>query len=189
MKCYLSRNYKGVSSSGYKAKTDMEDLMAGWGFRNVGLKRTFSPRHHIICTDTFWSIESISLFKKRRHTLPAISPKEVFQLHLQRRPFQRLQDSDTHTRLGFFPSQKALSFPRNKETGTCRLYHRDQSRHAAMDKRPTLPDACRPSGSMGLFIGSAAGRTQGVAIPPTRLYMPEHSADEKMPSFTHGEKR
>ena len=125
-----------------------------------------SPRHRIICTDTFWSIESISLFKKRRHTLPAISPKEVFQLHLQRRPFQRLQDSDTHTRLGFFPSQKALSFPRNKETGTCRLYHRDQSRHAAMDKRPTLPDACRPSGSMGLFIGSAAGRTQGVAIPP-----------------------
>lgn len=46
MKCYLSRNYKGVSSSGYKAKTDMEDLMAGWGFRNIGLKRTFYP--HVI---------------------------------------------------------------------------------------------------------------------------------------------
>lgn len=41
MICYLSRNYKNISSSGYKAKTDMEDLMQAWGYRNIGLKRTF----------------------------------------------------------------------------------------------------------------------------------------------------
>lgn len=40
MICYLSRNYKGVSSAGNKAKTDIERVMEMHGFRNVGLKQT-----------------------------------------------------------------------------------------------------------------------------------------------------
>lgn len=40
MNCYLSRNYKGLSSAGNKAKTDIERIMEGMSFRNVGLKRT-----------------------------------------------------------------------------------------------------------------------------------------------------
>lgn len=40
MNCYLSRNYKGLSSAGNKAKTDIERIMEGMSFRNVGLKQT-----------------------------------------------------------------------------------------------------------------------------------------------------
>jgi hypothetical protein len=40
MNCYLSRNYKGLSSAGNKAKTDIEQIMEGMSFKNVGLKQT-----------------------------------------------------------------------------------------------------------------------------------------------------
>lgn len=40
MNCYLSRNYKGLSSAGNKAKTDMERIMEEMSFRNVGLRQT-----------------------------------------------------------------------------------------------------------------------------------------------------
>ena len=40
MNCYLSRNYKGLSSAGNKAKTDIEQIMEEMSFRNVGLKQT-----------------------------------------------------------------------------------------------------------------------------------------------------
>lgn len=40
MNCYLSRNYKGLSSAGNKAKTDIEQIMESMSFRNVGLKQT-----------------------------------------------------------------------------------------------------------------------------------------------------
>lgn len=40
MNCYLSRNYKGLSSAGNKAKTDIERIMEEMSFRNVGLKQT-----------------------------------------------------------------------------------------------------------------------------------------------------
>lgn len=40
MNCYLSRNYKGTTSAGNKAKTDIERIMAEAGFRNVGLRQT-----------------------------------------------------------------------------------------------------------------------------------------------------
>lgn len=40
MNCYLSRNYKGLSSAGNKAKSDIEQIMSGLSFRNVGLKQT-----------------------------------------------------------------------------------------------------------------------------------------------------
>ena len=40
MNCYLSRNYKGTSSAGNKAKTDIEQIMAESGFKNVGFKQT-----------------------------------------------------------------------------------------------------------------------------------------------------
>ncbi len=42
MNCYLSRNYKGLSSAGNKAKTDIEAIMSSLGFRNVGLRQTAS---------------------------------------------------------------------------------------------------------------------------------------------------
>ncbi|WP_321478895.1 galactofuranosyltransferase [uncultured Bacteroides sp.] len=41
MICYLSRNYKGIDNAGNKAKTDIEEIMDGLCFKNVGLKRTF----------------------------------------------------------------------------------------------------------------------------------------------------
>lgn len=40
MDCYLSRNYKGTSAAGNKAKTDIEQIMAEMSFRNVGLRQT-----------------------------------------------------------------------------------------------------------------------------------------------------
>lgn len=40
MNCYLSRNYKGLSSAGNKAKTDIEHIMEDMSFKNVGLKQT-----------------------------------------------------------------------------------------------------------------------------------------------------
>ena len=41
MICYLSRNYKGLNSAGNKAKTDIEKIMKGLHYKNVGLKQTF----------------------------------------------------------------------------------------------------------------------------------------------------
>ena len=40
MNCYLSPNYKGLSSAGNKAKTDIEQIMKDLSFKNVGLKQT-----------------------------------------------------------------------------------------------------------------------------------------------------
>lgn len=40
MNCYLSRNYKGLSSAGNKAKTDIEQIMEEMSFKNAGLKQT-----------------------------------------------------------------------------------------------------------------------------------------------------
>jgi hypothetical protein len=42
MNCYISRNYKTLSSAGNKAKTDIEAIMSSMGFRNVGLRQTAS---------------------------------------------------------------------------------------------------------------------------------------------------
>lgn len=39
-KCYISRNYKDIRSAGGKAKTDIETIMDGMGFENIGMKRT-----------------------------------------------------------------------------------------------------------------------------------------------------
>ena len=39
--CYISRNYRGVESSGNKAKTDNEDTLEEMGAVNLGLRRTF----------------------------------------------------------------------------------------------------------------------------------------------------
>ena len=40
MNCYLSRNYKGTSSAGNKAKTDIEAIMSQMQYKNVGLQQT-----------------------------------------------------------------------------------------------------------------------------------------------------
>ena len=40
MNCYLSRNYKGTTNAGNKAKTDIERIMSEAGFKNVGLRQT-----------------------------------------------------------------------------------------------------------------------------------------------------
>lgn len=40
MICYLSRNYKGISGAGNKAKTDIEQIMSASGFKNAGMKQT-----------------------------------------------------------------------------------------------------------------------------------------------------
>ncbi len=40
MNCYISRNYKGTTSAGNKAKTDIETIMTGMGYKNVGLRQT-----------------------------------------------------------------------------------------------------------------------------------------------------
>ena len=37
MNCYISRNYKDVTAAGNKAKTDIESIMDGMGYQNVGL--------------------------------------------------------------------------------------------------------------------------------------------------------
>lgn len=42
MNCFLSRNYKGVSSAGNKAKIDIENTMEKMGFKNIGIRRTYS---------------------------------------------------------------------------------------------------------------------------------------------------
>lgn len=39
--CYITRNYRGVSSAGNKAKTDNEDTLTEIGAINLGLRRTF----------------------------------------------------------------------------------------------------------------------------------------------------
>ena len=40
MICYISRNYRGLSSAGNKAKTDIEQIMDNLSFKNIGLKQT-----------------------------------------------------------------------------------------------------------------------------------------------------
>jgi hypothetical protein len=42
MNCYISRNYKGVTSAGNKAKTDVEKIMESMAFCNIGLPQTIS---------------------------------------------------------------------------------------------------------------------------------------------------
>jgi hypothetical protein len=43
-KYYLSKNYREISSAGNKAKTDIEKILSGQGYKNAGLKQT-------ICSD------------------------------------------------------------------------------------------------------------------------------------------
>lgn len=38
--CYISRNYKDITSAGGKAKTDIEQIMKEMGFVNIGLSQT-----------------------------------------------------------------------------------------------------------------------------------------------------
>ncbi|WP_346713574.1 hypothetical protein [Mediterranea massiliensis] len=52
MNCYLSRNYKDLNGAGNKAKTDMEQIMAAMGFKNIGLKRTFYHNQIILNSAT-----------------------------------------------------------------------------------------------------------------------------------------
>lgn len=40
MNCYFSKNYKGISSAGNKAKIDIERIMHEMGFKNIGLKQS-----------------------------------------------------------------------------------------------------------------------------------------------------
>lgn len=42
MNCYISRNYKGLSSAGNKAKTDVEKIMDSMAFHNIGLSQTIT---------------------------------------------------------------------------------------------------------------------------------------------------
>ena len=40
MHVYISHNYKGITSAGNKAKTDVENILRSEGFRNIGLPQT-----------------------------------------------------------------------------------------------------------------------------------------------------
>ena len=40
--CFISRNYRGTSSAGNKAKTDYEQILRDLGATNLGLETTFS---------------------------------------------------------------------------------------------------------------------------------------------------
>lgn len=40
MQVYISHNYKGITSAGNKAKTDVENILRSEGFRNIGLPQT-----------------------------------------------------------------------------------------------------------------------------------------------------
>lgn len=40
MKCYISKNYRHITNAGDKAKTDIEAVMDGLGYRNVGLPQS-----------------------------------------------------------------------------------------------------------------------------------------------------
>ena len=40
MRCFISHNYKNKDSAGNKAKTDIEEIMLGMGFKNIGLPQT-----------------------------------------------------------------------------------------------------------------------------------------------------
>lgn len=51
MNCYLSRSYKGLSSAGNKAKTDIEQIMKDLSFINVGLKQT-TYRNKVLSTSS-----------------------------------------------------------------------------------------------------------------------------------------
>jgi hypothetical protein len=41
MNLYISHNYRNLTSAGNKAKSDMEDIMALEGYRNIGLQRSY----------------------------------------------------------------------------------------------------------------------------------------------------
>lgn len=56
MNCYLSRNYKGLSSAGDKAKTDIEQIMSEAGFKNVGFKQTTYANAILAFLSTLFSI-------------------------------------------------------------------------------------------------------------------------------------
>ena len=40
MNCYISRNYKNLTTAGNKAKSDIESIMSDIGFRNIGIRQT-----------------------------------------------------------------------------------------------------------------------------------------------------
>lgn len=42
MKCYISKNYRHITNAGDKAKTDIEKIMDGLGYRNIGLPQNRS---------------------------------------------------------------------------------------------------------------------------------------------------
>lgn len=54
--CYISRNYKTLKSGGGRVRTDIETIMDGMGFKNLGLKQT---RHHNMVIDFFLTFTSM----------------------------------------------------------------------------------------------------------------------------------
>lgn len=65
MYSYLSKNYNNLSSAGNKAKTDIEDIMSGCNFKNIGLARTVSSNKIYGYFRTFFGVVK-SVFSMHR---------------------------------------------------------------------------------------------------------------------------
>ena len=89
MNCYLSRNYKGLSSAGNKAKTDIEQIMKDLSFKNVGLKQTTYRNKVLSFLFTLAGVLKAFLPTQRRLSGASISVKEIFHLCLQHGPSKR----------------------------------------------------------------------------------------------------
>ena len=69
MNCFLSRNYKGMNSAGNKAKVDIEIIMEGLGYKNVGLPRSFSNNSVVAFLKTLLGVLKVFFVLRRGDNL------------------------------------------------------------------------------------------------------------------------
>lgn len=76
--CYISRNYKTISSAGGKAKTDIEAIMAKMGFVNLGLKQSNHKNKILDFILTFTGVVTAMLRLRKGDTLVLQYPMKKY---------------------------------------------------------------------------------------------------------------
>lgn len=82
MNCYLSRNYRGLSSAGNKAKTDIEQIMSNMSFKNVGLKQTTYSNKILAFVITLFGVIKASFCLRRGDILVLQYPLKKYYVFI-----------------------------------------------------------------------------------------------------------
>lgn len=144
-KCYISKNYKGVSSAGNKAKTDIEASLQAEGFINLGLSQTLHSNLALDYLTTLTGVTKASISIKKNDVIILQYPwKKYYQTICKIANKKGAKTITIIHDLGSFRRQKLTieqEIGRLNKTN-CIIAHNDSMKKWLIEQGITCPITC-----------------------------------------------